>query len=183
MDITHLNYVHGYSNVGAVKAVSVDGPRLETHLDFRRTAVIARLAKLSFDVSAAVQIVGLGYSFIAIREHSNGMDLRLWVLATPVDGALIDFTLVSQAKELRHPKRRIVGLGFLPPRLRAALLNKFIIAQQRHDVRQDVIIWSRKQYYRRPRLCRSDGEIMTYRDYCAQFYPGLPERDATVSPS
>ena len=35
---------------------------------------------------------------------------------------------------------------------------------------QDVIIWSRKQYRSRPRLCRSDGKIMSFRAYCAQFY-------------
>jgi len=28
----------------------------------------------------------------------------------------------------------------------------------------------RKRYQSRPRLCRSDGEIMAFRDYCAQFY-------------
>ena len=43
------------------------------------------------------------------------MDLRLWVLATPVDGKLIDMTLVSQVKEIRNPKRKLAGLGFLPP--------------------------------------------------------------------
>ena len=181
VDVAHLAYVHGYSNVGGVEPVTVDGPTLGARFDFRRTGPLGRLSTLRFDVSADIEIAGLGYSFIAIREHSIGLDLRLWVLATPVDGALIDFTLVSQAKELRRPKRRIVGLGFLPAPLRAPLINKFILAQQRHDVLQDTVIWSRKRYRRRPRLCRSDGEIMTYRDYCAQFYPDPRDGDATPS--
>ena len=57
------------------------------------------------------------------------------------------------------------------PRLRAPIINKFMASQQRQDVMQDVVIWSRKQYLSGPRLNRSDGEITTYRNYCAQFYP------------
>ena len=50
-------------------------------------------------------------------------------------------------------------------------MNKFMATLQHKDVLQDVVIWSRKRYRPRPRLCRSDGEIMPYRAYCAQFYP------------
>ena len=49
------------------------------------------------------------------------MDLRLWVLATPVDGTLIDLSLVSQVKEIRKPKRLIAGLGILPVKMRAPI--------------------------------------------------------------
>ena len=121
----------------------------------------------AFDISASTSVVGLGYSFVQIRERSIGMDFRLWVLATPVDGTLIDLSLVSQAREVRKPKRMIAGLGFLPMRLRAPIMNKIMASQQRHDVLQDVVIWSRKQYRSRPRLCRSDGKIMPFRYYCA----------------
>ena len=69
---------------------------------------------LGFDVSAKANIFGLGCSFVEIRENSVGMDLRLWVLATPVDGTLIDMSLVSQVKELRSPKRLFAGLGISP---------------------------------------------------------------------
>ena len=126
------------------------------------------------------RVVGLGYSFVDIREHSIPLDLRLWVLATPVDGTLIDLSLVSQVRETRNPRRRIVGLGFLPRRLRAPTMNKFMASQQQADVLQDVTIWSRKRYRSSPRLCRADGQITTYRDYCAQFYPD--PRDCAVSP-
>ena len=171
VDLAHLRYVHGYDNVNPIVEASVEGPNFETRFDFRRTRTIAGLAKLTFDVTARTHIFGLGYSFVEIREHSIGMDLRLWVLATPVDGALIDLTLVSQAREIRKPKRMIAGLGFLPVRLRAPIMNKFIASQQKEDVFQDVTIWSRKQYRPRPRLSRSDGKIMPFRHYCAQFYP------------
>ena len=82
-------------------------------------------------------------------------------------------------QEIRNPERRIAGLGFLPVRLRAPLINKFMAFQEERDVLQDVAIWSRKQYRSRPHLNRSDGEITTYRAYCAQFYPD--PRDCAVS--
>ena len=171
VDLGHLRYVHGYDNVDRVGRLTVDGPRLESSFDFKRVRTLANVAKLTFSVSAITNVVGLGYSFVDIREHSIGMNMRLWVLATPVDGTLIDLSLVSQVREVSRPKRLIVGLGFLPTRLRAPLMNRFMASQQHHDVQQDLVIWENKQYRSRPRLCRSDGEIMPYRAYCAQFYP------------
>ena len=61
------------------------------------------MANLTFDVSAHTSIYGLGYSFVEIREHSIGMDARLWVMATPVDGKHIVMSLGSQVRELRKP--------------------------------------------------------------------------------
>ena len=178
VDLAHLRYVHGYDNVAPVVEVSVDGPCLESRFDFKRTRKIAGAVNLTFDVSTSAHVIGLGYSFVEIRERSIGMDLRLWVLATPVDGALIDLSLVSQVREIRNPKRMITGLGFLPVKLRAPIMNKFMASQQRNDVLQDVVIWSKKQYRSRPRLCRSDGKIMPFRYYCAQFYPDPDDCDS-----
>ena len=171
VDLGHLRYVHGYDNVSRADKLSVDGPRIESNFVFRRPRTIAKIAKLTFDVSARTSIFGLGYSFVDIRENSIGMDMRLWVLATPVDGTLIDLTLASQVREIRKPKRWIAGLGFLPTKWRAPIMNSFTAKQQLEDVEQDVVIWENKQYRSRPRLCRSDGEIMPFRYWCAQFYP------------
>ncbi len=186
VDLAHLRYVHGYASVSRADKLLIDGHYLESRFDFRRTRRIAKFARLTFSVSVLTRIYGLGYSLVEIREHSIGMDTRFWVLATPVDGELIDMTLVSQVREIRNPKRRLAGLGFLPPRLRAPLMNKFIIAMQESDVLQDVTIWSRKRYRSRPRLARSDGEIMPFRAYCAQFYPapvsGVEERPVSGAP-
>ena len=177
----HLRYVHGYDSVDRIEPVSVDGPCLESDFDFRRTRTIAGIANLTFDLSGRTRVFGLGYSYVEIRERSIGMDLRLWVLATTVDGTLIDLSLALQVWEIRKPKRWIAGLGILPVRLRAPIMNKIIASQQYKDVQQDVVIWSRKRYQSRPRLCRSDGEIMPYRAYCAQFYPDPHPAASTVS--
>ena len=180
VDLGHLRYVHGYDSVNRVGRILVDGPYLESNFDFRTTRKIAKIATFNLDISARTHIFGLGYSFVEIHEHSIGMDLRLWVLATPVDGTRIDLSLASQVKEIRNPKRWIMGMGFLPTRFRAPLMGKFVAAQQDNDVRQDMAIWSLKRYRSRPRLSRSDGEIMPFRAYCAQFYASEDESDHTL---
>ncbi len=171
VDMAHFRYVHGYASVDRIGRVLVDGHRLESRFDFRTIRKIAGIGRFAMDISAVTHVYGLGYSFVEIRERNIGVDMRLWVLATPVDGTLIDLSLVSQVREIHKPKRRIVGLGFLPVGLRAPIFNKFMAAMQQQDVLQDVVIWSRKRYRSRPCLSRSDGEIMPYRAYCAQFYP------------
>ena len=180
MDMAHLCQVHGYDNVSRGGPVSVAGPHLESSFDFTRTATIAGMTTIELDVSVVAHVFGLGYSYVEIRERSIGMDSRLWVLATPVDGTLIDMVLVGQVRELSKPKRPIVGMRFLPPRLRTRLMNEIILWAQKRDVMQDVTIWSRKRYLPRPRLCRSDSDIGLYRRYCDQFYPnrksGSPDR-------
>lgn len=171
VDLGHLRYVHGYSSVNAVGSVSVDGAYLKSCFDFKRTQTIAGIKVFTYDVSAVTHVYGLGYSFVEVREHAIGMDTRLWVLATPIDGEFVELTLVSHVRQLLKPKRSIVGMRFLPSRLRTRLMNKIIMAAQSRDVLQDVVIWGRKHYRPRPLLCRSDGEIGTYRRYCRQFYP------------
>ena len=180
VDLAHLRYVHGYASVSRVGPVSVDGAFLKSCFDFRRSQRVAGIVDIVFDVSAITEIYGLGYSFVNIREHSIGMDSRLWVLATPVDGTLIEVTLVGQVREIRKPKRPIVGLRFLPLSLRARMMNKVILSAQKRDVLQDVVIWGRKQYRSRPRLCQSDGEIGMFRRYCSQFYSDLSDTGQEV---
>ena len=171
VDVTHMRYVHGYDNVKQVGRTSVNGAVLESRFEFRSTRRIAGIVNVTLDVAAVARVFGLGYSLVQVRERSIGMDSRLWVLATPVDGRLVEMVLVGQVREIRRPKRPFVGLGFLPVSLRAPIMNNFLVSGQERDVMQDVEIWARKQHRSRPRLCRSDGEIGVYRRYCAQFYP------------
>ena len=134
VDLAHLRYVHGYDSVDRIGQVSVEGPYMESRFDFTSSRKLAKIGRFTLSVSAVTHIFGLGYSFVEIREQSIGMDMRLWILATPVDGTLIDVSLVSQVREIRSPKRWIAGLGFLPLKLRAPIMNKFIAAMQHQDV-------------------------------------------------
>ncbi len=171
VDLAHLRHVHGYDSVTRVDPLEVDGHFLRSRFDFARDRRIAGFWRMRLSVSANALIYGLGYSFVEIREHTIGLDMRLWILASPVDGAHIELTVVSQTGPVRKPKRRVAGLAFLPLRMRAPIINRFMAYFEKRDVVQDIPIWSRKQYRPRPRLSRADGEIMKYRAWCAQFYP------------
>ncbi len=177
VDLAHLRYVHGYDSVSRVEPLTVNGTLLVSRFDFVTTRRIAKILTLKLDVAANTLIYGLGYSFVEVQERAIGIPMRLWILATPVDGTVIDLSVVSQVGEVREPKRRILGLGFLPVRRRAPIINRFMARFQQHDVLQDVPIWNAKRHRSRPRLARSDGEIMAFRSYCAQFYPDLPAGD------
>ena len=78
-----------------------------------------------------VHVHGLGYSFVEIREKKIGMNARMWVLATPVDGTRIALTLATQVREIRKPGRFFAGLGFLPTRFRHGLLSRFFLSEER----------------------------------------------------
>ena len=175
VDLGHLHYVHGYNSVNRIGSVSIDGPYLKSCFDFKRTQTIAGIKVFTYDVSAVTHVHGLGYSFVEVHERAIDMHTRLWVLATPIDGRLVELVLVSQVRRILKPKRPIVGMRFLPSCLRTRLMNKIIISAQKRDVLQDVVIWERKHYRPRPLLCRSDGEIGPYRRYCKQFYPDRPD--------
>ena len=171
VDFAHLRYVHGYDDVSAVGTATVDGSCLVSRFDFKRRRRVAKFIHANYEFSVTAYVHGLGYSFVDMREHTIGIDARLWVLATPLDGTFIDLVLVSQIRNMRRPERRIAGFGFLPVTLRTRVMNKVLAIMQRRDVLQDVEIWSRKSYRPHPRLCRSDGPIGRYRRYCRQFYP------------
>jgi nitrite reductase/ring-hydroxylating ferredoxin subunit len=171
VDLGHFRIVHGYDGVERLEPVSVDGHYLLSRFNFRTARKVGGITYLKLALTATTHVHGLGYSFVEVHESTVPLDMRVWILATPVDGTLIDLSVAMQVREIRAPRRRIVGLGFLPRSLRARVLLKFLAPLQHADVLQDVGIWSNKRYRHRPRLCQSDGEIMQFRSYCAQFYP------------
>ena len=180
VDVEHLEYTHGYHDVEPTD-FSVDGSYLRSAFDFKAVRGIAGPIRVVADVSAVAHVHGLGFSFVEYHERRIGLRSRLWVLATPVDGAFIDVTLATQVRELRNPGRFFVGLGFLPVGLRHKLLCRIVLSEEKRYVKQDVAIWERKRYRSPPHLCRADGPIGKYRLYCRQFYPGLGIRKAVPS--
>ena len=181
VDMNHLVHVHDYFDTAQVGRVSVEGPHLKNAFDFKRMRRIAGFPIVA-DISLVVHLHGLGYSLVEYREHSIGLEGRVWILVTPIDGTWMEMVLVAQVRHVTHPKRAIVGLRFLPAALRTKIFVKARVDQQAKDVEQDIPIWERKRYRPRPILNRTDGEIMLFRRFCRQFYPDRPEAFATDRP-
>ena len=169
VDLAHLTHIHGYFDVRKRGPVTVDGAHLVSRFDFKRERKVLGV-RFRFDIAAVAHLYGLGYSFVDITERSIGIRSRLWVFATPIDGTDMELVLVSQTEEQRRPRRAGLGLSILPRRMRAALVNRIVLAGEARDVRQDIDIWARKCYRAQPSLSRADGEIMTFRRFCRQFY-------------
>lgn len=173
VDLEHLAYTHGYDEVEPTASLSVDGAYLRSCFDFKTVRRVAGLFDIESDVSTVTHVHGLGYSFVEIHESNIGMDARMWVLATPVDGEFIELTLATQARDVPGPKRFIAGMRFLPMRVRRWVAGRVMLLEEKRYVMQDVAIWERKRFQSPPRLCRADGPIGKYRLYCRQFYPRL----------
>ena len=171
IDLAHLRHVHDYDTVKGVGPAEADAARLRFRFDFRRSQTVAGIGLFSYDATAVTHMYGLGYSMAEVREHSIGMDTRLWALPTPVDRESVELTLVSRVRRLREPRRPIAGMRFLPVGLRNRLMKGMIMATLSRDSRQDVPIGERKRYLPRPALCPSDARIGVYRRWCEQFYP------------
>ena len=151
VDFGHLGYVHGYDNVTPVGSISVEGAYLRSSFEFKRVRRVAGM-DVVYEVSAVTHIYGLGYSFVEIHKKTIDMRARYWVLATPVDSKRVELVLANQVRQMRKPRRPIMGLRFLPTNLRHRVMNQIALTQQKRDVQQDVVIWERMQY-------------------CRQFYP------------
>ena len=172
VDFGHLAYIHGDDNVTPVGSLSVEGACLRSSFGFKRVRRVARI-DVGHEVWAGTHIYGLGYSFVEIHKTSIDMHARYRVLATPVDSERVELVLVNRVRQMRKPRKPIMGLRFLPINLRYRVMNQILLSQQKRDVEQDVVSWERMRYCHQPRLCRADGPIGAYRRYCHQCYPEL----------
>ena len=169
VDLAHFSHIHGYSEVEQAVPVTVDGAHLTSTFEFTRERSILGWP-LRFRVSAVTHVYGLGYSMVELTEQTIPFKARFWFLAIPVDGTYVELVLANQTKEIDRLKRRVVGLGWLPRRIRARLTNYVALEGQVRDVAQDITIWTRRTFHDRPVLSSADGKIMLYRRYCSQFY-------------
>lgn len=66
---------------------------------------VATSCSYSLVLRRRAQVHPLGYSLVEIHEKAVGMTSRPWVLSTPVDGEVVDMTLVGQVRKIRKPRR------------------------------------------------------------------------------
>ena len=177
VDISHFQYVHGYDSVKQVGNVHVDGAYLRNRFVFRRRTRLAGVPSVA-DVAATTHVWGLGYSLVEIHERVSGLKLRQWILSTPVDDTRLKLVIALQLKRWEPGQKWLATL--LLRCFSANMLTRFFIARVKHDVRQDIAIWENKRYQPLPILSRADGEFMTYRKYCEQFYPDPGEAGPSV---
>ena len=167
VDFAHLGYLHGYANLEQLRPTEIEGPFLTAHYAFDRTMIAKALSFIKFHVEIEVCVWGLGVSTVLIKSADTGLVVRQWVLATPIDGEMIDVWLAAEIKSMP----RIYGLHLLPAALVRPALSKILVNELAREVALDAVIWGEQRYRASPVLCQADRDIFRFRRYCKQFYP------------
>ncbi len=167
VDFAHLSYLHGYENLKQVRPTEIEGPFLTAHYAFDRTMLAGWLRFIQFHVEIDVYVWGLGVSTVIIKSPDTGLVVRQWVLATPIDGVMIDVWLAADIKSMPH----VYGLNLLPERVVRPTLSKILVKELASEVALDAVVWGKQEYRPNPVLCQADRDIFRFRRYCKQFYP------------
>ena len=167
VDLAHLAVVHGYDGVRMISAFETDGPVARVSYEMRRplglpgTDRVPLVRRLRTLVHFDVTLHGLGVSVVEAHVPSMGASTRQVVLATPTGPGRIELRIgmrVLHARPDARMRRVVEHVG-----------ARVAMAGFRHDVRQDLPIWSRQRFVERPALVHGDGPIVPYRRWAQQF--------------
>ena len=176
VDRSHLGHVHGYAKLQQTTPTEVDGPVLSSAYSFTRPMLSRGLGWVTISVDISIRVWGLGISTVEIKSE-GGLLARQWVLATPVDGELIDLWLAVDIKQLPPHwwfKGVVAWIGYrLAPYL---FVNELV-----REVLKDAEIWARQRYRAQPVLAAPDRDIVRFRRYAEQFY--APSTDVPMRSS
>ena len=164
VDLCHLAHVHGYRDLKQLSPTEIDGPFLSSSYEFRKGILTRGLQRLEMWTAIDVGVWGLGISTVEVHGREPSLEVRLWIMATPVDGDHIDYWLAVD------PKGASNWLRILPQFIRHKIIPKVLLNDLVLEVGRDAEIWSRQRYQPRPVLSRADGDLFRFRRYCEQFY-------------
>lgn len=156
-DLGHFGPVHAYDRAELVGESVIEGHVLKAHYRVMRSLDFIGIPQAAAELQFAAEVHGLGYSTVHAKVEKLGIDVRLLVLASPIDASNIDLRLGVRMKDLPIP-------GLTP------LVHRFLLRAYVGDVDQDIPIWRRKRYVEKPALADGDGPIGAYRRYASQFY-------------
>ncbi|WP_088241254.1 Rieske 2Fe-2S domain-containing protein [Calothrix rhizosoleniae] len=168
MDTAHMLYLHGQSFRAIEKAeFEIDGTVLIQRLRPKYRLSIFR--ELGIDAEGLVEIscygLGIQVSYALVKTVIEFHTLTLFLL-TPIDEEFLDVHVLISIKNV----------------LNKAITNTLrskIMAENSHNLHQDIPVWENKIYYRQPLLSEADGPIMPYRYWSKQFYSYLPEKKSS----
>lgn len=169
VDLGHLRAVHRYLTAEPTSALETDGPRLRARYRVTRHA-IAGLPGRVITLDIAPELHGLGFSRVDVHIVELDLRFRLWVLATPVDGEVVDYRVGLSMQEPARPAALHPLLDYVPRSLLAPVVERLSFHAFAGDVELDFGIWESKAYVHPPALVAGDGPIGAYRRWARQFY-------------
>jgi nitrite reductase/ring-hydroxylating ferredoxin subunit len=172
VDLGHFAIVHGYRNVRMLRDAVADGPYLSTAF-FAEQPLPSLLPWRTIPFEFETHIFGLGYSLVDVRVLCPRLDLRLWVLPTPIDEQRLTLRLAASV--------RARAGRTLADRVADRVLTQIVVSGFAWGAKQDFPIWEHKQYRERPALALGDGPIALYRRWARQFYEDAVVRETVVA--
>ena len=156
-DIAHFGFLHGARNHRYLVDWRAEGPLAATRIGFSASGAALGAPVDWIDLEIDFQLYGLGYLVIDSHVAAAGVEGRIRVCATPLDGDHARVFFMSNV-------RRMADAGFTA--MVAQLFHEAALA----DFKQDLKIWQHKIYRPRPVLVPGDGPILAYRQWASQFY-------------
>ena len=156
-DIAHFGFLHGARNHRYLRDWAADGPLAATRIGFSASGAALGAPVDWIDLEIDFRLFGLGYLVIDSHVAVAGVDGRIRVCATPVEGDLVRVFFMSNVRRMPDP-------GF------TAMVDQLFHEAALADFKQDLKIWQHKVYRPRPVLVPGDGPILKYRQWASQFY-------------
>lgn len=161
--------MHGFDGVGHSGHVEVDGPCFKTDFRFNGNYNYPILRRYRIELSAVVQIWGLGFLFVETRSGALGARTLNWFLTTPLDGEIVEILVSAKVQALDGGGSKAIRL--VPKKWRQKITLPLVMYEFKRNIERDFMVLENKAYNEYPPLTEADGEILKFRRYCQQFYP------------
>jgi nitrite reductase/ring-hydroxylating ferredoxin subunit len=155
VDVGHFTQLHGFVDGSTTVPLRTDGPFLTSSYAAYRPYRVPGLGTLKMRVEYDVKVSGLGFSQVDVHIPQLGLELRTWILASPLDDEHLDLIIGGAAKEKRPFTR---------------LLRQVVLTIVSKEVGQDLDVWEHKAFIEPPALAKGDGPVAAYRTWAKQFY-------------
>jgi nitrite reductase/ring-hydroxylating ferredoxin subunit len=170
VDAGHFAVLHGYRRFHERASLKTSGPHLFVGYGFERPTIRLLGRELGLREAIDIHVWGLGYSRVHVTDLSWGIDLRLLVLATPLDTDQIELRIGLSLRDFRVSPRLPAALRCLPRAMTDRVLARALLRVYRSEVEEDIHVWRHKRYVPRPVLAPGDGPVGPYRRWVKQFY-------------
>lgn len=169
VDIGHFAVVHGYDNARETAPLSLDGPTLRARYTFDRR-LGGRRSPVVLSEDIAIEVNGLGYSRVEVRDLGTGVRFRLLVLPTSDDDEQLRLRVGLSVLDLPRNDGAHRLLRAVPAAVTRRLVAPAVLHFYTKEVEQDFEVWRHKRYVARPALADGDGPVGLYRRWARQFY-------------
>lgn len=179
-DMGHLRTVHGYEDVQMDSRFHTEAQQLNVSYSFTNVGSLPglggplkRLGKMlqtrtrvEFDYLAC----GIGYSITHVKIPALGIVMRHFVNPTPVNAESVILYHSMALQRIEHPEKISPIFKILPRSWAGALMRQVLLRGYRHDIEDDIALWTQVRNPEKPALARGDGPVHKYQKWAAQFY-------------